>query len=97
MGPSCLIFNLWSAGKAADLALQPPSCSELDGLLGEQPWGFIFDLLATCVSVSFPPRLSWEKKALPDLDFSWAPQVLPLIGRLISNLVTGACKGRRHL
>lgn len=45
-----------------------------------------------------PPWLSWEKKVLPDLDFSWVPQVLPLIGRLISNLVLareeGIPKGR---
>lgn len=38
--------------------------------------------------------LSWEKRALPDLDFSWAPEVLPLIGRLIfKSLVLAGEKG----
>lgn len=37
LGPSCLIFNLGSTGKGADLDRQPQSCSVLDGLLGEQP------------------------------------------------------------
>lgn len=46
-----------------------------------------------CVSASFPAMafLGRESAAC----FCWAPQVLPLIGRLISNLVTCACKGRR--
>lgn len=39
-----------------------------------------------------PPMAFLGKKVLPDLGFSWAHQVLPLIGRLISNLVTCACR-----
>lgn len=48
--------------------------------------------------VFLPPSLAWfpwERKALPHLDSSWAPQVLLSIGRLISNLVSCACMGRR--
>jgi len=36
-GTLCLIFNLGSAGKGADLDRQPQSYCFLDGLLGEQP------------------------------------------------------------
>lgn len=64
LGPSCLIFNLGSAGKGADLDRQPQSCSVLDGLLGEQPLS-----LPCQPCVLLPPSLrwlSWEEKVLPD-------------------------------
>lgn len=65
--------------------------------MGWAPWraaqGF------TCWPRMFLPAslqwLSWEKKALPDLDFSWAPEVLPLIGRLIFNLSHLCLQGKK--
>lgn len=95
LGPLCLIFNLGSIGMGADLARQPVlQCAR------RAPWRAALGLYLCPASHVFlsssPPWLSWEKKVLPDLDFSWALQVLPLIGRLISNLVTSACKGRRR-
>lgn len=65
------------------------------GSLGSSPRGLSLPCQPRMFLPPSPPWPSWEKKVLPDLDFSWVPQVLPLIGRLISNLVTCACKGRR--
>lgn len=97
LGPLYLSFSLGRAEKGADLGREltwtgslSPAVYEM-GSLESSPEVY---LLAMFLTASLP-WLSWEKKALPDLDFSWAPEVLPLIGRLIFNLSHLCLQGKK--
>lgn len=63
------------------------------GSLEAAPASCLWPVGHACLCLLPTPSVAFlGKKALPDLGFSWVYQVLPLIGRLISNLVTCACR-----